>query len=419
MNQMKKIIYLCCVWTLMLQGCSSDDSSTLSSQTKELEDAGAGMVNPDMAPCKKILCEATGGWKMEYEPVDGDTYTFYFRFQENGLVETDSDIPEAAIFTIFDFEPNAEQLNLKLQGGGHLRLLGEEKMEEVLKVSSFSATQITCVGAKHGRTMNLTPAGATEIKEMQNQKKALVALMNQGLLRGTMREGGKLVAHYTLDHRKEKVMFTYFEGRSLKHKEVQLQMAGGSFSWEEVAMGAYKVSGMTYNETTNQVQINGTAVQNLVLATNAGVVAYFDNRGRQFQLSKTNGVGDAKDELFDETAWSFLKTIEINCTMGKRPLVACLEQGYIFYDVSANDNDPLTKDAPDVVYFQNLTGGVPLYGATPAHKTEANQKLSKFIDAWFHLDGLILVQVDEASEGYLYFLSPTTDSWFKVKKTKG
>lgn len=416
---MKKFIYLLCVLTWMLQACTSDDSAILSSQTKEAEVSGSGPEKSDVSACKKILCEASGGWKMEYEPATGDKYTFYFRFQNNGLVETDSDIPEGAIFTIFSFEPDSEKLRLKIQGGGHLRLIGEERMEEILKIESYSATQIICSGSKHGLKMNMTPASTTEIQDMQKQKKMLVALMKRDLFRGTIRENGKLIAHYSLEYRKDKITFSYFEGRSLKHKELPLEKSYNAFVWSEIDLGSHQISGIKYDAVTDKVLLIGSSIQDLSLVSNASAVHYMDNRSRQFQLSKTQSIGDAKDELYEETTWEHLRVMELNCTNSKRPIVVCLNSGYIFYDATDVDNSLLTKEANDIVYFRNITGGSPQFGGTEAQKVEANQKLKKLLNAWFHKDGLIVIQVNETNDTYLYLLSPTTDSWFKIKKTAG
>lgn len=418
---MKKIIYFLCAFALTLFSCSVDESAELGSQTKEPADSGSAGINPQANALKSTLCSSVDGWKMTYEPNPGEIYDFYMKFTENGLVETDSRILEPSRYTVYEIEPGTDRLVLKIQGGGHLSYLGEMQEERIV-ITNFSNNGIESVGAIHGKKMNMVPAADGEMGAMQKKKKLLVAMQNKGLMRGVIRnQNNKMIAYYMFDHVNNKIKFVYIENRLCKQVEVAVTMQENDFLWSDITIGDIVVNGYSYVESSDVFIVNGTETKTLKLVTNAGVLKYFDNRNRQFQISKTNGVGDAKDDIFEETSADILKTFEINCTMGKRPLVAIINGGgYIFYDACKDDDEVITKaDSPDRVYFTNVSGGNPLWGGTEAHKSEINSKLSKFLSAWFHADGLYLVQeVGDDSATYLYFLSATTDSWFKVKQSK-
>lgn len=415
---MKKIAYIFCVLAAMMQGCSEDSNMQLESRTKEVEETETG-GNPKAQECKKALVAATDGWKMVYQPTQGGTsYTFYFRFQNDGLVETESDFPERALFALFEFGGNAEKLTLQLKGGaGHLRFLPKELFESELVVNSIAADKISCVGSTYGFTMNMVKASAGEIAAVTEQKKMYVALQEKGLLRGTVRNNDLFIAHYIINQKSGSVDFTFIKGGLVKHESRTLTSAAGAFSWTEVALdNGVTLTGLELSGS-NTIALKGAAASSLTLASNSSVVSEFDNRNRQYQFSAKYGIGAAKADIWAETNWEKLNIIELNFQWGTRPLVAILNGGYLFYDVVGTDNAPLKGDN-DKVIFENANGR-PLFGGTAEQFEEAKTAMSKIFSAYFHPDGFYVAkEVDGNGDIYYYLLSTTTDSWFKVKQTK-
>lgn len=416
---MKKIAYIFCVLAAMLQGCSKDDNLQLESRTKELEEAETG-GNPRALECKKALVAATDGWKMVYQPLQGgESYTFFFRFQNDGLVETESDFPEKSIYALFELGGNTEKLTLQLKGGaGHLRFLPQNVFEEEMVVKEVTADKITGVGAAHGFTMTLVKASAGEIAAVTAQKKLYVALQDKNLIRGTVRNGAQFVAHYIVNPKDATVNFTFIKDGLVRHESRVLASSANAFSWDAVALeNGVTLTGLEVASASNAITLKGAAASSLVLTNNSSVVSEFDNRNRQYQISAKYGIGAAKADLWSETGWSKLELIELNFQWGTRPLVAILNGGFLFYDVVGVDNAPL-KGEKDKVIFENANGR-PLFGGTTEQFEEAKTALGKVFAAYFHPDGFYVVKEEEESgDIYYYLLSTTTDSWFKVKQSK-
>lgn len=416
---MKKIAYIFCVLAAMLQGCSEDNGLQLESRTKELEETETG-GNPKAQECRKALVAATDGWKMVYQPVQGgESYTFYFRFQNDGLVETESDFPEKSIYALFEFGGDAEKLTLQLKGGaGHLRFLPQDIFEEEIVIKEVAADKITGVGVSHGFAMTFVKASAGEIAAVTAQKKLYVALQNKNLLRGTVRNGAQFVAHYIVNPKEALVNFSFIKDGLVRHESRALTSNESSFSWNAVALdNGVVLTGLEIAGSNNTITLKGTAASSLVLANNSSIVGEFDNRNRQYQISAKYGIGAAKADIWNETNWEKLQIIELNFTWGTRPLVAILSSGYLFYDVVGVDNAPLKGDN-DKVIFENANGR-PLFGGTQEDFDEAKMALNKLFSAYFHPDGFYVVKEEEESgDIYYYLLSTSTDSWFKVKQSR-
>lgn len=419
---MKHIIYYF-IFSLLfvLSSCAADEDTELSSQTKA-PGTGVGGTEEDaakVAELENILCASPGGWVMSYEGED-----FYFQFREDGTVDSDSKLLYSMSTSIYRAKTRNGQLSLNISDGGHLAYLSEALRETTFVISAFTSTKVTCVGANKGKDMSLTPIAEGVVEGVQQSKAMLVAMQTKNLLFGVIRDSNdKFKAHYVLDHENRKVRFVYLDNRLAKNMELDMTIEGTQFNWADFTLDGATIDGIEYNGATNSITLTGSSVNGFKLTPNHETLAYFDNRERQFQFSKTKNIGDAKDDLFEQTTWEYLAVVEINCTQGKRPLVAVITpaggEGYIFYDVCASDGDPIVKDEKDRVYFINPSGGSMPFGGNPQRLKEANEsKMNKILAAWFHQDGLYLIKEVDNGTDYLYFISPTTENWFKAKKTR-
>lgn len=424
---MKKLLKIFCLAIVGITlSCNSNDEAIveLGSQTKENNQNEQSSTSSEAQNCKRNLFQAANGWKISYTTSEGKEHIFFFKFEESGLVVSNSDFLESELYTFYELGDKEEKLVLKIQGAGHFQFLPKEEIEDSFYINSCDENELRCTGTNSNINYTFMAAQEGELESIVNKKALLVTLNQKGLLRGVVQNDESFVAHYVIDPANQKIKFTYLENRILKHIERTFIQENKSYEWETVICENHSISGLSIVD--DNVILDGENVSSLLLKTNSGAVSYFDNRERQFQISKTYGTGDAKDEIFNETAWDRLYAIEVNCTMGKRPLVALVLNeakdnigAYIFYDVCFEDEDNIMKEANDIVYFTNVTGGTYPFGGTEADKDQTNNQLSNLLSGWFDEDGLIVVRENNGADVYLYFLSPTKDNWFKVKKTRG
>lgn len=413
---MKTIKYLICSLFVTLQACSSEELLDLGSQTKEEINAENSGGNKQVQECKDALTLPKDGWKMVYEPEAGKgTYTFFFQFQKDGLVNTDSDLPEKSMLALYDFVPNADTLIIAIKGGAHFRFLNESAQEEELIVKSITADRISCIGRKHGKTMDFVKTTTEEVNQVRDQKKLLVALQEKKVMRGVMRNNGSLVAHYVINYAQKKVNFTFIKDGIVQHATRDLVSNGNAFTWSDVVLENTTITGLSL-DGTKLVVTDKNGSNTLALTDNSNVLAGFDSRDRQYQLGANIGVGDAIAELYEETKWDQLVTVELNFTMGKRPFVACLSQGYLFYDAVDEENGPLIAEI-DKVTWTKLPGEAR-YGTDQKWLTEGEQKLSKLLAAYFDKDGYFIIKENAGNDIYYYMLSTTGKNWFKVKQSR-
>ncbi|WP_321332505.1 hypothetical protein [uncultured Bacteroides sp.] len=407
---MRKLTYVLITLCLALYSCGMTDV------WKDWE--SEGIPNPDRlkpSEVKSALC-ASDGWKLNYKGHD-----FYFQFSEDGTVAANSDytILDETVYTTYRFNSEGDNLVLlTIEGGGHLSSLGDDDSEDTYLVSAVSDSKITCKGKKNGDEMDLVAVSAAEIKSQIESKSLLLSMKNNGFLNGVIRDANdRFVAHYAISTSDNMIRFITLENRLAIHQESSLNIDGGTFTFSGITLEGQSVSKLTYNSRGDGfAALEG--VDGLTVTSNKDVVDYFNGTSyKTYKISKNNNLGDAKDELFDELGWSSLGDVEIS-DRTKRPLVFCPSGAdsfwYLFFD-SMKDNDPLIKGELDRVYFTRSDGYMP-YGGDLKSISEANIHLAKFLAAWFDEDGLYLVRESDGSTDYIYFLSPTTDSWFKIQK---
>ena len=159
------------------------------------------------------------------------------------------------------------------------------------------------------------------------------------------------------------------------------------------------------------------------VTSNKDAVSYYVSASYQdYAISASENKGDANELLWKELAWENMARIEFSRREG-RPIVVCLKNqygGYLFYWAGESNGDgassvKFTKDEIDRIYVPKykVEG---LYGGSAEALNEGNRKLENFLATWFGEDGLYVVRESVGSKDYIYFLSPTTENWFKVER---
>lgn len=413
---MKKLLYILCGLFLMCQACTDDSSDVLDSETKSDDTEGGSVTNPQAAACQADLVAAANGWFMEYEST-----TFWFKFEADGLVKTDSDLPRTAIDAIYEFEPTAEKLILSIPGGGHFRYLPAAQQEDKLIIDQFSVSSIACKGYKNGKAMNMTPATAEQVAAFKSQKEVFVKLNEQAAMHGVIRKAdGGMVAHYVLDNKKMEIGFSYLENNVVKHQTKTLSMGNGGIVWDAVTVDGYALTGVKYDQVSGKILMmeNGGAV--LTVVGNTEVMPVYLKSGQEYQL--TAAVASVWSQITDFNTKG-LRVVEINFGRSERSLVACLQDpmgGYIFWNATPQ-NSPITAVdyELDRVTWTNLGPVFMMGGENYIEQATAN--LSKLLETYFDVNGFyVLPETTDANVAgkVWYMFSTNGEGWFKIKRAK-
>lgn len=412
---MKKLLYILCGLFVLCQACADDSSDVLDSETKSDETGGGGVTNPQAAACQADLTGAADGWFMQYEST-----TFWFKFENDGLVKTDSDLPRNAIDAIYNFEPDAETLILSIPGGGHFRYLTTEQKEDKLIVEQFTANSIKCKGYKNGKAMNLTLATAAQVADFKSQKEAFVKLNEQGAMHGVIRNNGALITHYVLDNKKMEVYFSYLENDVVKHQTKTLALGNGGIIWDAVTVDGLELTGVKYDKASGKILAVETGGTELIVVGNTEVMPDYLKSGQEYQIDAA--VANVWQQI---TAFytKGLRVIEVNFGRSERSLVACLQEpmgGYIFWNATPKDSQLSAVDYElDRVTWKNL--GPEFLFDSDVYMDQVTEYLSELLSTYFDTNGFYIVPETTAantSGKTWYMFSTTGDSWFKVRRAK-
>lgn len=390
---------------------------------KDWESEGAS--NPDRlkpSEIKNMLC-AADGWKLNYQGHD-----FYFQFFEDGTVTANSDtsIEEATTYTTYHFNPQGDKLvALIIDGAGHLSALTSGS-EDTYLITAVADNKITATGSNNGAAMNLAAVSATEIEEQMKAKADLLMMLNmkkKGFMNGVIRDADDaFVAHYAISSSENKIRFISLENRVAVHQEADLTIDGSTFAFSGISLNGQSVKKLAYsNAGEGSVRLEGAF--GLKVTSNKDAVSYYVSASYQdYAISASENKGDANELLWKELAWENMARIEFSRREG-RPIVVCLKNqygGYLFYWAGESNGDgassvKFTKDEVDRIYVPKykVEG---LYGGSAEALNEGNRKLENFLATWFGEDGLYVVRESVGSKDYIYFLSPTTENWFKVER---
>lgn len=216
----KSMLSLCC---LVFYSCG------MTEPWKDWEhegDMSADRLRP--SEVKELLC-AADGWKMIYQGV-----TFYFQFDEEGNVASDSDetLLKNEVGTDYSLDFQGEKaVLLTLLNGGMLQYLNENS-ETTFVITGYSDSQITAVGQTHGKEMILTPVSTAALQQAKERKRLAIIAYNKAqamdLLKGELNNGvfrrssSSFLAHYLIicdESNNWKVKISAIDNGVVKHTE--------------------------------------------------------------------------------------------------------------------------------------------------------------------------------------------------------
>jgi hypothetical protein len=373
---------------------------------------------------KAALC-GTPAWKLTFKAHD-----YYFQFAADGSVISNSDAtvligPDNTTYRI-NSQGDAI-VALTIDGGGNLSTLPESDREDTFLISAVSATSITATAQKSGATTTFVPVTLTVISEQTAAKAALTSMKTKGFFNGVVRssegEYAPFVAHYAISLSEQVIRFSSISNRVLSHLVSPITYDNGTFTFENaITVGGQSVTALVYSDNGDGAATL-TGGSSLYITSSTDIVTFFrtspGNGGYTTHiLSKANNKGDAKALLFDELGWDQINDLELS-DRDKRPLVFTprgSDYWYVFFDSQTSAGDLLIKgDELDRIYFTRQAGYMP-YGGNAENISQTEANLPNLFAAWFHPDGLYIVREIIGSKSYFYFLSPTTDNWFRYDR---
>lgn len=419
---MKKLIYIFSVLCLVLSSCGTTDP------WKDLENEG--IMGPDRlkpSEVKKILC-APDGWKMTYEGVD-----FYFQFDESGTVisETNEKILEDKVESYYRLDFDGEKIVLlTLPDAGALKYL-PEGVESTLRISAYSENKITATTEQSQKTVILTSVTTTELEAntkakqdaiLDKNKAEFVELLKMELRNGVIRDNDKkFLAHYSISgENMDRIKISVLHNRILTHHESALAIStndeSGILTFDPVLIKDISTTSILFSFKTSKMS---TDSQFSVEKNDKVVNFYVSKDFRTFEVNAKEGKekGDACDELWEQLKWPNFSKLEIS-DRTIRPLMFCPgtvnpKPQYIGYPTTFR----CSENELDRIYF--IQGGDPVLVLSGGKPLDTTIKLlvencGKVLDAWFHEDGWYLIYGE--NESTLYYISPTTNSWFLAKR---
>lgn len=372
---------------------------------------------------KKILCAAEG-WKMSYEGT-----TFYFQFDENGNVTSDSDegLLKDAVSTEYtlDFQGEKKVL-LTLQNGGMLQYLTDGS-ESTIVITAYNDSQITAAGQTNGKEMTLTATTTTDIQQGKERKRLAIIARNKAEAVNVLKEqlnngvfrnkNSEFIAHYLLSCDEQgnwKVKISTIVNGAVKHEEVPVTL---DTTGDENAI-------LSFNKT---VSINGTDLnkfyynyQNSQLWTDNEKVSCDTKKASEIAAWYTTPGSGWNTHILDQNdihadfKGVFKGQVEFD-DRDPRNLVACPFSGmnsYIGIKPSVTADDATGRIFIKWGEIYDLLG----WNNNPADYATVQSLYEKFLSFCSSADGLYWTYEDSTSSRTVYVLSTTGEQWFRMKK---
>lgn len=367
---------------------------------------------------------AADGWKLSRSGND-----FYFQFSEDGKVICNSNMPKAAATTDYGFSGTIESMVLTINGGGHMSYL--ENYDESFNVVSSSAGSIGLKGTQTGESFSLTKVSKADIDAVEQEKGVIFKIIEYKLANGVIRSSdGRFAAHYAIDYiTGNNIRFDIIKDRVLSHETVGITIddnANVTFE-SSVSVAGQNISGISFDLSSKTATLQGAS--GLSAGKNTDAVSYFikqnenNNGGYQTHLIKAGeNVGGANDELWNELKAGASEWHQIEVSdRGNRPIVFCPANGNNdkWYTGFYGTNDvvsSVSEDVYDLIYFTSLRGDMLGLGGNPKNIEVVQNMFPKFLAAFSHADGLIIADENADGAHYMYFISPTTQTWFKARR---
>lgn len=411
---MKKLTYI------VLIACAAVFSSCGTTDVwKDWENEG-NMSEERLRPSevKPVLCSVEY-WKMTYQGT-----TFYFQFNEGGSVTSDTDesILENSVESDYYLDFKGEQtVLLSLTEGGAMKYLTTGN-EDTFVITAYSPNEITATGLNNGEAMTLVPSSATEMTANEETKRAIIiaerkaqaaVYIQNGLSNGILRNSStnQVLAHYSLSYVDENwaVKISSISEGVLTHTVSNITQDANSD--ETLALNL-----------DNAVTINGTSIG----------AFYYDYESGELTTSVTN----AKIELNTSSTWitSYIGAWKTNIVdnantsaslaglmtqiefddRSPRNIIICpgtyngAQFHYVGFETEAASDNLTDRVTLNNTRVNMLFGG---YG-NDEQTVRSNPTFAAFLSFCFSSEGLWIYG---DADGYTYVLSPTTDTWFRMK----
>lgn len=406
---------------------------------------GCGMTNPyekwldegqndqeKLLPSKlkAVLCDVET-WKVDYEGTD-----VFFQFGSDWSLVSDSDIPQVATSSTYNMMSlSAKEISLTLVGAGHLAYV-DKGADASYVVKAFSNTSISATGKTSGKEITLVPADDDVMEKLAATKEALLAtvkvcksFVSSGYKTAAVHNAdGDFVCRFAINPEARTLQFDVIADGTLTHTVVPVEAPDDDNLNFETAI---KLDG----KDINGLAFSGIGVilkggDGLAVKPNGDSRVYFLSGDYQTHALNVNGGrGEAVQYLIDEiTPHDEWGDIEVS-DRETRPLVFCPENDkdhywYTFFDsFKEEDGATVSEQYNDIIFMSKSDGYMPFGGWDDGNggefdnAKEIQNDLPRFMNGYFHKDGLILVH-DFDGEGYSYywFFSPTTDFWFRARE---
>lgn len=392
---------------------------------------GEGMDSADRllpSELKAVLCNV-GTWKVDYEGTD-----VYFQFGTDWSLTSDSDIPQIATSSTYNMmSVSAKEISLTLVGAGHLSYI-DSGVDESYIIKGFSNTSITATGKNSGEEITFVPGDEETLAAISASKEAILitvsacqAFCSAGFKTASVHTaGGDFVCRFAINPEPRTVLFDVISGGVLTHSSVSVEAdADDNLVFDTpLTLDGKTVTGLA-SKSSGAAFMGG---EDLVIRTNGDARNYFlGGDYHTHALNLNSGRGDAVQYLYDEiTPHDEWGDIELS-DRETRPLVFCPENDkgiywYCFFDSFKEEDGPSVSSAyNDIIFMSKSDGYMPFGGWEDEKGEEINNApeilstLPRFMNGYFHKDGLILVHDSDADNSYIWVMSPTTDFWFRAR----
>ena len=408
--------------------------------------SGCGLTNPyekwltdDQDPdrlrpseLKAVLCDV-GTWMVDYDGTD-----VYFQFGTDWSLTSDSEISQVATNSTYNLMSiSAKEISLTLVGAGHFSYI-ESGAEETYIVKEFSSSSISAVGKSSGKALTFVPGDKDALAAIAASKEALlvtVELCNDFVSAGfktavAHNADGDFVCHFSINPEPRTMQFDVIVDGELSHTTVGVEAnEDGSLDFvSSITLDGKEVSGLV--STSNGVAFKGG--DGLKVKSNGDSrIYYLGGDYRTHAINLANDRGDAVQYVYNEIIphdeWG---DIELN-ERATRPLVFCPENDkeryyYTFFDSFKEEEGPkVSSQYNDIIFMSKSDGYMPFgcwqdeNGNDIDNAPEIQNTLPRFMNGYFHKDGLILVHdYDDEGYSYMWIISPTTDFWVRARNNR-
>jgi len=421
MNMKKIAILLSGFLAFFAAGCS---------QTDPLEKLGK-LPEERLTPrdVQEVLC-SVDMWKLDYAG-----HTFYFSFDEEGVLYSSSDFEKMGISSTYvlgwaDF--HTVKLDL---GKGHFNYIDESVRETsfVIGEGKYSAEAVVATGADIDAGFTFVPATEEERASVAAKDETLAAeyaeimlsvsrIRNAGLYVGAIFSGNDFIAHWVIlemtDDGDGSIRIDELKDRVLTHTTVNFSVLPGNVLKlsRPVSINGVEVSDIVMNTSARTASFQET----LSGMSNADTGSWFvDGSYKTFLLRPDSSRGDADDAM-----WQFLSDatsvrysqVEIS-DRGGRPFVFCPRDhdGYagFFYTLK------VSSEYGDLVNYSSTYSPSWVFQENDSSWFDDCYRTFKtFLDFFISGDGVVVVKSPNVPDkgSKIWVLSPVNGTWIMADR---